>query len=82
MKERIFDKLSANLTLENIEIIDESHLHRGHNGFDGSPETHFKIIIKAKELVNIPRLASHQKLHQILSQEIQEIHAISFKINK
>ena len=43
-KKRINDKLKKNLKDFQIFIEDNSHLHKGHNNFDGKEETH--ILIK------------------------------------
>ena len=32
-----------------LEVIDESEQHRGHVGFKDGTQTHFKIVISAKE---------------------------------
>ena len=47
-KNRIENVLKSNFIEWEIEIIDNSKEHIGHNHFDGTQETHFQIIIKKK----------------------------------
>ena len=45
-KQRINELLKKNLKEFNIQIEDNSHLHAGHNEFNGKGETHIKILLK------------------------------------
>lgn len=81
MKQRIEDKLQENLDIEFLNIINNSHLHKGHLGDDGSGETHFKVIISAKEFVGLSRVKKHQKINNILADEFNKgLHALEIKI--
>ncbi|MFT5703133.1 MAG: BolA protein [Rickettsiales bacterium] len=81
MKERIFKKLSENLTIKNLEVINKSYLHQGHMGDDGSGETHFDVEISASELSG-SRVENQRKINQILKEEFEKngLHALSMKI--
>ncbi|MFT7087887.1 MAG: BolA protein [Rickettsiales bacterium] len=81
MKERIFKKLSENLTIKNLEVINKSYLHQGHMGDDGSGETHFDVEISASELSG-SRVENQKKINQILKEEFEKngLHALSMKI--
>lgn len=82
MKERIIKKLENNLSVESLEVINESYLHKGHLGDDGSGETHFKIEIKAKELEGEKLVNSHRKIKALLKEEFENngLHALSIKV--
>ncbi len=82
MKDRIIKKLSENLTIKNLEVINKSHLHKGHLGDDGSGETHFEVIISAEELDSKKAVQNHRKINQILKEEFEKngLHALSIKI--
>ena len=82
MKERIIDKLKENLTVESLNVINESYLHKGHLGDNGSNETHFKIEIKAKELEGERLVNSHRKIKELLKDEFRKngLHALSIKV--
>ena len=83
MKQRIIDKLSENLTVKNLEVINKSYLHQGHLGDDGCGETHFDVIISALELDAKSQVQNHRKINQILKDEFEKngLHALSIKIN-
>ncbi len=82
MKERIIQKLSTNLSIKNLEVINKSYLHQGHIGDDGSGETHFDIIIWAEEFVSKNAVQNHRKINQLLKDEFEQngLHALSIKI--
>ena len=44
-KQRIFNLLSNHFDQFSIDINDNSHLHAGHNKFDGLNETHIQILL-------------------------------------
>jgi BolA family transcriptional regulator, general stress-responsive regulator len=80
LRQIIHDKLQRSLRCSLLEIINESHLHGGHNGFDGFGESHFRIIISSLELSKLPLVKAHQKIYSILSQEMQQIHALAIEV--
>lgn len=81
MKDRINAKLLAGITIQHLEVIDESYLHGGHNNFDGSPGSHFRLIIKSQELLNLPKVKAHQKIYKTLAEEMQIIHALAIELS-
>jgi BolA protein len=84
LKERIIKKLSENLTVKDLQVIDNSHLHSGHMESSDNGETHFEIIISAKELENQSLIAAHRKIKDLLKSEFKEngLHSLSIKIKK
>ena len=48
-KNRINNKLKKNLKDFQILIEDNSHLHKGHNNFDGKEETHILVKLFSKK---------------------------------
>ena len=80
MKEKITKKLESSLDCSHLEVINESYLHAGHMGDDGSGESHFKIIIAAKDFIGLNRVKIHRKIHDILKNELKNIHALAIKI--
>ena len=77
MQERITQKLKQVLTPTKLEVINESHLHAGHAGDDGSGASHFSIKIESKTFKGVSRVARERMVHSALSEEIQLIHALS-----
>jgi len=80
-KNRIENILKSNFIEWEIEIIDNSKEHIGHNHFDGTQETHFQIIIKKKINDKTSRLKIHKKINELLKNEfIKGMHALEIKI--
>ena len=82
MIEKIMEqKLKDSLNIESLEIINESHLHKGHSGDDGSGESHFCIHISADDFKDQSRLQSHRLIFSILEEEMKIIHALRINID-
>ncbi|HPF78784.1 MAG TPA: BolA family protein [Alphaproteobacteria bacterium] len=79
MEEKIRQKLTAALTPQELRVINQSHLHAGHAGDDGSGESHFKIEISAERFSDMSRIARERLVHETLAEEIGQIHALSIK---
>ncbi len=74
-------KLKENLGLKNVNVLNNSHLHKNHNSSPKSGNSHFKIIIHDKEFHKLSRLQSHQIIYKCLSEEIDTfIHALEITI--
>tara|TARA_B100000282_G_C31590515_1_gene425434 strand:- start:329 stop:583 length:255 start_codon:yes stop_codon:yes gene_type:complete len=73
-------KLTKNLEIEKIDIIDNSYLHKNHKSF--SPEKfHLKIIIKSNFLKNISKILAHKKVMSVLKKDLNnKIHALEILI--
>ena len=65
----------------NIEIIDNSHLHAGHNNFNGMDETHILLKLKPKSKFKINRLELHNQINSLLKKEFSNgLHSLQIKI--
>ncbi len=73
-------KLTENINCTSLEIINESNLHAGHNGFSGEGESHFRIKISAAEFKQLSRIEIHRKINKILAKELATIHALAIEI--
>lgn len=79
--EEIKIKLKKNIKLEEIDVVDNSHLHSKHKFFDKNKK-HLKIIIKSNFLKNLTQIESHKKIMEILKDDLSEkIHALEIKIS-
>ncbi len=80
--EEIKLKLKDNIELENVEIVDNSHLHKKHKFY--SPEKfHLKLIIRSIYLNSISRIDAQKKIMNILSEDLKtKIHALEINIEK
>jgi BolA family transcriptional regulator, general stress-responsive regulator len=78
----ICEKLNKEFEIENIEIIDNSHKHKGHKFF--SPEKyHIHLKIKSLFLNSISKVTSHKMIMKVLKDEFKtKIHALEISIEK
>lgn len=80
MVDIITEKLNKGLSPESLEVINESHLHAGHAGSPGTGESHFRVKVRASEFKGKSRLAMHQRINQLLSEELNgQIHALAIE---
>lgn len=80
MATRIERKLRERFQVTELEIVNESHLHKGHAGDDGSGQSHFRVKIVSPDFGGMSRLARQREVVSQLHNEIQGLHAISFDI--
>tara|TARA_B100000035_G_scaffold303198_1_gene301538 strand:+ start:57 stop:314 length:258 start_codon:yes stop_codon:yes gene_type:complete len=80
--EEISKKLKKEIEIENVEIIDNSHKHKGHKFY--SPEKyHLHLKIKSLYLNSISRVGAQKKIMKTLSDDLKsKIHALEISIEK
>ena len=65
----------------NIIVIDNSHLHKGHNNFDGNNQTHILVQLKKNSKIELNRLEIHRKINSLLSKEFDSgLHSLEIRI--
>ena len=80
--EEIKKKIRDKIKLENIEIIDNSYLHKGHKFFS-SEKFHLQLKIKSLYLNSFSRLQAHKMIMKVLEEDLKKkIHALEIKIEK
>jgi BolA protein len=78
--DRIRQKLTDAFQPDALEVVDESHLHKGHAGHRPGGESHFRIRITARAFTGVGRLAAHRMIYDTLSQEIADgVHALAIE---
>lgn len=76
----IREKISVALNPTQLEIIDESHRHVGHEGAK-SGGGHFKVIISSPLFNGQSQIACHRLIYNSLGDLMKhEIHALTIKI--
>ena len=80
VKDEITQRLTAAFHPETLEVVNESHLHAGHGGDDGSGESHFRLRIRAPVFANQSRVARHRAVHAALGDLNSRVHAIALDI--
>lgn len=80
VKDEIEARLTAAFTPDRLEVVNESHMHAGHAGDDGSGASHFRILIRAGAFAPMSRIARHRAVHQALGDLNQRVHAIALDV--
>lgn len=81
IENEITQKLASEFAPVALEVINESHLHAGHSGDDGSGESHFRVVIQAPAFTAMSRVARHRAVHAALGKDlIARIHALALDI--
>jgi BolA protein len=80
--DRIRQKLTEAFRPEALEVVDESHLHKGHAGARPGGETHYRVRITAAAFQGKSRLATHRMINEALAGEIAGgVHALAIEAN-
>lgn len=78
LEAEINEAIKTQLNPATFEVINESHLHAGHAGDDGSGESHWRIVLDAPALAGQSRLARHRAVHDALGKDIiGRLHALA-----
>lgn len=72
-------KLKHTFSPERLEVINESHLHAGHQEkFDGTGETHMRIRIVAAGFSGMGRVERHRAVNALVAEEFAAgLHALA-----
>lgn len=79
LQSRIEAKLNDAFAPERLVVINESHLHAGHQpDMTGTGETHIRIRIVSAKFAGMPRLARHRAINELLKPELDAgLHALA-----
>ena len=74
--------LKKEIEIEDIQIVDNSHKHKGHKFY--SPEKfHLQLKIKSLYLNSISRVSAQKTVMKVLSEDLKtKIHALEISIEK
>jgi BolA protein len=76
-RDRIEDKLRAELAASHVEVIDDSHLHAGHAGA-AAGGGHFRALVVSSRFEGASRIARQRLVYAALADEMRaDIHALS-----
>ena len=78
----VADRIRARLTEAfrpaSLDVVDESHLHKGHAGHRPEGESHFRVRISAEAFRGTSRVAAHRMVYDALKDEIAAgVHALA-----
>ena len=82
VKERIKARLTAALSPAELDVIDDSAKHAGHQfhpgGVEPRGETHFTVKVVSDAFAGKSRLARHRMVNELLAQELADgLHALA-----
>ena len=77
MDGRIERRLREAFDPARLEVINESHLHSGHAGHDGTGESHYRVRIRAAAFAGMNRVATHRAVNAALRDELRTVHALA-----
>ena len=79
---KIENKLRAHLKLEELIIVDNTHLHAKHKSFVPG-KLHLHVKIKSQYLGSISKISAQRLIMKILKDDLKtSIHALEISINK
>jgi BolA protein len=78
VQNKIEEKIRESLNPLHMELKNQSHLHEGHAGHDGSGESHFKLVVVSESFAKLDRPARHRMIYELLEDEFNSgLHALS-----
>ena len=78
--EEITRRLEQALVPSHLDVRNDSAMHRGHAGDDGSGESHFSVDIVSDRFAGMSRLERQRAVNSALADLLRErIHALSIK---
>ena len=80
--EEIKKRITSNIKVEKLEIIDNSHLHKKHKFFKAD-KYHLKLRIESVYLNSISRINAQKMIMKILKEDLKKkIHALEISIEQ
>ncbi len=80
--DEINKKLTNELKIENINIVDNSHKHKRHK-FYSAEKFHLHLKIKSLYLSSLSRVSAQRMIMKVLSNDLKtKIHALEISIEK
>ncbi|MEN0039921.1 MAG: BolA family protein [Pseudomonadota bacterium] len=75
-------KLTSAFSPATLEVINESHLHAGHQpGFDGQGESHIRIRMTAEHFNGMSRVNVHREVNALCADEFAAgLHALAIDV--
>jgi BolA protein len=78
---KIEEIIQAEFSPQHLEVINESHLHVGHAGHDGTNDSHFKLIIVSDVFDGRSRVARERMVSKSLKPLFESgLHALSLTL--
>lgn len=73
-------RLTEALAPTRLEVINDSHLHAGHMGDDGTGESHWTVVVESARFAGLNRVARQRLINAALADLLAtRIHALAIK---
>ena len=80
VQKEIESLLESAFAPERLEVINDTAMHRGHAGDDGSGESHFTVVIESARFAGVSRLERQRMVNRALGDIPGErVHALAIK---
>ncbi len=78
--QEIEQRLALALKPDSLAVINDSAMHRGHSGDDGSGESHFTVEVVAQAFAGQSRVARQRLVNHALGDLlVEKVHALAIK---
>ena len=78
--DKIIKKLEERFAPERLDVLDESHRHKGHAGARPGGETHVWVKSTSAEFDGLNRIERHRLINDCLAEELAgPIHALNLR---
>lgn len=79
--DEIRSRLIAALAPARLDVVNESGLHTGHMGDDGTGETHFRVEVESAAFAGLSRVARQRLVNRALDDLLRtRIHALALRV--
>ncbi|WP_448582123.1 BolA family protein [Thermaurantiacus sp.] len=73
-------RLTEALAPVRLEVVNESALHAGHAGDDGSGESHFRVLVESSAFAGKSRVARQRMVNEALADLLSgRVHALALR---
>ena len=77
MQDKIHEKLTSLFKPVCLEVVNESHMHKGHSGDDGSGESHFHVEVVSDAFAGKHLIECHRMVYDCLIEEMKLVHSLT-----
>ena len=73
-------RLTDALDPTHLEVVNDSHLHAGHMGDDGTGESHWTVVVESPKFTGLNRVARQRLINTALADLLAtRIHALAIR---
>lgn len=77
MENSIREKLVQAFAPIELQVVNDSHHHAGHQSSPGTGESHFSVMVVSDAFAGKSRLERHRMVNAALAEELKTVHALA-----